>query len=208
MNSSQRVFALIPAAGHSRRMGQPKLLLPFGETTVLGQLIAVLKTSDITDICVLVRPDDEPLAAAVRCAGATLICPQEPPAEMRISVELLLTAIRQMHAPAADDGWLLIPADHPLLRVDTLECLIASWRESPNAITLPVNEGRRGHPTIFPWSVAADVFRLPSAVGVNHLLHHAGIEVQEIPVDDPTIHLDLDTAADYERVLAQLDRRL
>ena len=33
------ITAIILAAGRSRRMGQPKMLLPWGETTVLGHVI-------------------------------------------------------------------------------------------------------------------------------------------------------------------------
>ncbi|MCA9076422.1 MAG: nucleotidyltransferase family protein [Planctomycetaceae bacterium] len=199
--SARRLFALIPAAGHSRRMGQPKLLLPFGETTVIGRLIDVLQSADIADICVLVRPDDQPLAEEVERCGATVIQPDEAPPEMRVSVELLLDAIKQRHAPTDNDGWLLIPGDHPLLTPQTLTQLVTKWQDDPTSITLPTHNGRRGHPTIFPWSLAAHVAELPNDVGVNHLLKDGRTEIREVPVNDPMIHLDLDTPEDYMRAL-------
>ncbi len=182
-------------------MGQPKLLLPFGDTTVIGRLISILKSANVTDICVLVRPDDEPLAEEVQCSGATAIQPTEPPAEMRVSVEHLLTAIRQKYSPTPHDGWLLIPGDHPLLTTHTLSALVTAWQSRPTAITLPTADGRRGHPTIFPWALAARVAQLPIEVGVNHLLKDRMTEIQEVAVQDPTIHLDLDTPVDYQRAL-------
>lgn len=39
---SRRIAAIILAAGMSRRMGTPKMVLPWGETTVLGQVVAVM----------------------------------------------------------------------------------------------------------------------------------------------------------------------
>lgn len=202
--SERRLFAIIPAAGHSRRMGRPKLLLPFGETTVIGRLIEVLSAAEMAGVFVLVRPDDEPLAEEVRHAGATVVQPAEPPAEMRVSVEHLLATIARQYAPADDDGWLLIPGDHPLVTHETLSQLITSWHANPSAITLPVIDGRRGHPTLFPWPLAEHVAGLPADVGVNHLLRSSDIEVNEVSVTDPAILLDLDTPDDYERALKVL----
>ena len=49
-----RVFALIPAAGKSARMGRPKLSLPLGDHTVLECVIATLREAGISDILVVV----------------------------------------------------------------------------------------------------------------------------------------------------------
>jgi molybdenum cofactor cytidylyltransferase len=204
-SDAPRLFALIPAAGRSRRMGRPKLLLPFGETTVIGRLISTLRAEHIADVLVLGRPDDAALADEVRRCGATVVQPETPPPEMRVSVEWLLDAVEHTHAPRPADGWLLIPADQPLIRPDTLRRLTAAWRNHPASIVLPVTDGRRGHPTIFPWPRAEQVRRLPLHAGVNHLLHDAPTPIIEVPVDDPTIHLDLDTPADYQQALSQLN---
>lgn len=54
--------AVVPAAGRSRRMGRPKLLLPFGEGTVLGATLAALAGGGARRIAVVARPDDPRLA--------------------------------------------------------------------------------------------------------------------------------------------------
>lgn len=46
---SNQISAIILAAGESRRMGQPKLLLPWGKTTVLGQVVATFAAGLSTD---------------------------------------------------------------------------------------------------------------------------------------------------------------
>lgn len=55
-------LAVVPAAGRSRRMGRPKLLLPFGEGTVLGATLAALAGGGARRIAVVARPDDPRLA--------------------------------------------------------------------------------------------------------------------------------------------------
>lgn len=203
-NARRRLFAVIPAAGRSRRMGRPKLLLPLGSTTVIGRLLEVLSAADI-EAFVLARSDDEALRAEATRCGAVVVQPESPPPEMRISVEHLLQAIEKQHSPQADDGWLLIPADHPLLAPSTLRQLVHAWRESPTQIVLPSFGGRRGHPTLLPWSLAADVQALPADVGINHLVRQHPERVSEVAVDDPMVLFDIDTPADYERANHLLD---
>src|SRR5580704_2609900 len=55
---SEFPFALIPAAGRSRRMGAPKLLLNFGGQTVLARLLAALETAGVGSRFVVVHPED------------------------------------------------------------------------------------------------------------------------------------------------------
>lgn len=197
-SSARRLFAVVPAAGRSRRMGQPKLLMPLGQTTVIGRLLQTLSTAGISPF-VLIRPGDEALDAEVARTTASRVVPHEAPEEMRHSVEELLRTVTARHAPTTNDGWLLIPADHPFTSVHTLRRLVETWRDDPTSIVLPTCEGRRGHPTILPWSLAQEVFELPAGVGINQLVRRHENMVRELDVDDSSVHFDLDTPADYER---------
>src|SRR6266446_1224603 len=149
-----RLFAVVPAAGHSRRMGRPKLLLPVGASTVIARMLSVLKRPEIASTIVVVRPDDEPLRAAVADCGAIPLQPDVPPPEMRQSVEYALRHIEGQFQPLPEDGWLLAPADHPLLDPAVVTRMVAEWRGSPGKIVVPVYRGRRGHPTLFPFLLA------------------------------------------------------
>lgn len=195
-----RVFAIIPAAGHSRRMGRPKLLLPIGQRTVIGRLLAVLDSPRILERFVVMRQDDSALAHAVRSAEATVIQPTTDPSDMRYSVEAALIEIQNRHAPNADDAWLLIPADYPLIQRQTVETLLDAWTETPAKILIPTHAGRRGHPVIFSWTLAERVPPIPADRGLNALVHESAAYVQEVPVTDPAIRLDMDTPDDYERL--------
>jgi molybdenum cofactor cytidylyltransferase len=179
-------------------MGQPKLMLPLGEKPVIRRLLDVLDCPEVIERIVVVRQDDEALAAEVKAAGATVVAPETPPPDMRISVEQALDAIRARHAPAAEDGWLLIPADHPVLDADVLAGLIAAWNCSDAPILLPRCNGRRGHPTFFRWSLADEVAEIPRDKGLNELVRWHEAAVSEVEVDDTSVLLDLDTPADYE----------
>jgi molybdenum cofactor cytidylyltransferase len=204
MALTRRLFAVIPAAGHSRRMGTPKLLLPLGDKTVIARLLDVLDHPAIADRVVVLRRDDDKLASAVRAAGATVVQPSADPPEMRTSVEHALSYIEQQHHPPADDGWLLVPGDHPMLEVDVLNTLIERWQSGNDLIVLPTFQQRRGHPTLFRWSLAAEVPQLGPSQGLNALLHRHAAQVREIPVNNDSVLMDLDVPADYEALRQRL----
>ena len=141
---------------------------------------------------------------AMAVAAATAVLPETDPPDMRTSVEHALRFLRETESPRPDDGWLLSPADHPALNAAVLGDILQGWRNSSAEILVPTFEGKRGHPTLFRWSLAEAVFRIPSDRGLNELLLRPEARVQELPIDDPGILLDLDTPSD----LAALRRRV
>lgn len=201
MADSGQLFAVIPAAGHSRRMGRPKLLLEFGGKTVIRRLLDVLDRPEIADRIVVIRPDDEPLRVEAAAAGARIVLPGVPPPEMRESVEAALAEIRLVHDPRPEDGWLLIPADYPLISSRLLDELIAAWHCLRPGILVPVVEGRRGHPVFFSWKLAAEVAAIPPDCGLNWMVRERQDQLVEYPVADRGALLDVDTPADYRALL-------
>jgi molybdenum cofactor cytidylyltransferase len=197
---ARRLFAVIPAAGVSRRMGRPKLMLPLGDRTVIRRLLDVLARPGIAARVVVMRLDDAPLCAEVEAAGATVIQPEVAPPDMRTSVQHALDAIAERFDPQPDDGWLLIPADHPLLDANVLDQLIACWQASDASILLPEHAGERGHPTFFRWSLAEEVRSIPVDRGLNHLVAAHASEIETVSVETPAVLTDLDTPEDYERL--------
>lgn len=189
-------------------MGRPKLLLPLGSGTVIGRLLEVLASAEIAGTFVVVRPDDRALRSAVEAAGATPLVPEIAPDEMRQSVEIALRHIQNIYRPGPDEGWLLSPADHPLLDPAVLARIIAAWRRSPEKIVIPVYAGKRGHPVIFPFRLAGEVFSLGSDEGLNQLVRRHAAEVEELSVDSASVLTDLDTPQDYERLRAHAPSEL
>ncbi len=193
----RRLFALIPAAGRSRRMGTSKLLLPWLNTTVIEQLISTLARPDVTAVAIVIRPDDHALQEVVQRTSAIAVIPDHEPPEMRDSIEIGLRAIRQRFTPADNDGWLLIPADHPLIEPEVLDGLLTRWSQGDCQALLPMLGQRRGHPTFLRWSLAEQIEQLPRDVGVNTLLRSSPSLVTEWPTDRESVLADLDTPEDY-----------
>ncbi|MEX0937425.1 MAG: nucleotidyltransferase family protein [Pirellulales bacterium] len=191
-------FAIVPAAGRSTRMGRPKLLLPWRDGTVVEQVLSAWHASGVQHVLVIVHPEDELLADTCRAAGALLIVAEQPPPDMKASVVLGLQAIRVRFNPADRDAWLLAPADMPDLSPAVIDRLLAAHVPEDPRILVPVHAGRRGHPALFSWTLAARVESLASSDGVNRLFDdHA---VQEIFCPAAALAPDVDTPDDYRRL--------
>ncbi|NOH03512.1 MAG: NTP transferase domain-containing protein [Chloroflexi bacterium] len=54
---TMKVSAIVLAAGRSVRMGQPKMLMPWGETTVLGKVIQTVQAAGIEDIILVTNSE-------------------------------------------------------------------------------------------------------------------------------------------------------
>ena len=198
-----RFFAIIPAAGNSTRMGAPKLLLPMGGGTIIERTLVAWKASKVDRIVVVVRPEDQELADLCRSRGADVVVPPVAPPKMKDSVQFGLKYIEKNFAPAADDAWLLAPADMPNLSSRVTNALISAHVSDRPAILVPTLGGKRGHPVLFPWTLAGDVFSLSATEGLNILRQrHESREVRCDSVEPAgaSAFSDIDTPADYERL--------
>ena len=164
-----RAFAVVPAAGHSQRMGKPKLLLPWKHGTIIEATLAAWKASSVAAIVVVVRPDDRELAEICARAGVNVLTPTAAPPHMRDSVQAALQQIASNYHPAEGDVWLLAPADMPHLSSAIVDELVAAHRPDAPAILTPTLDQRAGHPVLFPWPLASQVPRLPADRGINAL---------------------------------------
>lgn len=199
-----RTFAVIPAAGHSRRMGRPKLLLPLGDRTIIARLLAALDMPGMAARVAVMRRSDDALRTEVERCGGIVVSPAIDPPDMRSSVQAALEWIRDTFHPAAADAWLLAPADHPVLDRDVVTALLTAFESQRPRLLVPTCDGRRGHPLMARWDTVSDVFALPRDVGLNQLLRAHAAEVCELPVESRSVLCDLDTPEDYERLVREL----
>lgn len=195
------IAAVVPAAGQSRRMGRPKLLLPVGGRTVIARVVSALREGGVNPVVVIVPPHDDPASEGVRReavdSGGEAVVPESRPPDMRASFEWGLRHLANRSVPPSTV--ILAPADSPGLSPELVARVVQQAVAMPTVIAVPVVDGRRGHPIALPWSTAQDVFGLPADVGINALVAHRSDQVVEFAVDDPEAVRDLDTPDDYRR---------
>src|SRR5271165_6975787 len=96
--------AIVPAAGKSRRMGRPKLLIPFDGEPLIARVVRALKGGGADPVIVVTPPADTtegpPVAAAAQKAGGSVLTPPARPLEMRESVELAIEHLDRQSPPS------------------------------------------------------------------------------------------------------------
>lgn len=192
---SKHVTAVVLAAGESRRMGEPKQLLPWGKTTMLGQTLHNLRQSDVDDLLVVTGHRAEKVAGIARKHGApTVHNPDYAEGEMLSSLQTALG-----HLSGATDAVLVTLADQPLVAPPIINQILSAYRAGTAALVAPSYEGRRGNPVLIDRRYFAELAALPWGQAPRDLLRRHAADLHLVPVDSQAILLDIDRPEEYER---------
>ena len=103
-------------------------------------------------------------------------------------------------------GWLILPADLPLIRSETLRAMALA---PPCAVTVPRYQGQRGHPVRFDAACRADLLNLKGNQGAAPVLlaRAAMNSIAFVDLDDAGCVTDIDTLDDLRRAEALFVQR-
>jgi molybdenum cofactor cytidylyltransferase len=197
------ITAVLLAAGRSELMGEQKAVLPWGGGTLLGYQLAQLVAVDaITDIIVVTGYRADDLAPIIDAS------PRARAVHNAAYDDGKATSVR-CGAAAVGDGVnavLLLAVDQPR-PASLLRALVEAHERGGAAITAPILNGRRGHPLIFGRALLSELLRVDEAtLGVRAVLVRHAAGMLEVPVDDPSACIDINTPADAERARALFAR--
>src|SRR5687768_11535768 len=139
---------VILGAGASSRMGQPKLLLPWRGTTVLGHTLAQWKSVGPRQIAVVCGPSPHPVFAELErlpMDGVERIVNPTPERGMFSSIQC---AARWSGWDRSINQFAISLGDQPQIQENTLRTLIAQSSAQPDRVWQPAFKGRPRHPVI------------------------------------------------------------
>ena len=184
-------------------MGRPKLALPLRGRTVLEHVITALRDGGAQHVLVVTGPHASGLNPLAKSAGADVHAIAETTPDMRTTIEHGLRWLEERRAPQAADAFLLAPGDHPAFNADLVRRLCEAYLDSRRrSIVVPVHAGRRGHPVLIAWKHVPGIMAMAPDRGVDAYLREHVAEVQELPVDESGVLINLDAPADYAALLA------
>jgi len=193
--------ALILAAGRSARMGQAKMLLPWGDTSVLGHLIRQWQLLRADSIAIVCAEGDEPVPAELDRLGfphENRILNPNPERGMFSSVQAAACWPRW---PAALTHWAIVLGDQPHLRLQTLRQLIDFAAARSPLVCQPGRRGHGRHPVILTRPAFSHLASSP-ATTLKEFLAPMSHQIALCEVDDPGFDLDVDRPEDYRKALA------
>ena len=190
-----RLAAIILAAGRSSRMGQPKLLLPWGKTTVVGHLILQWRQIGAAQVAIVHAGDDELMKELDRLGFPSnqRILNPNPDRGMFSSIR---SAADWTGWTPETTHWAVVLGDQPHLREASLRALAEFAQTQPAKVCQPVWNARPKHPVILPGDYFLTL-RTASAHDLKEFLR--GADPVLVTLDDPGLELDLDFPEDYQR---------
>jgi molybdenum cofactor cytidylyltransferase len=200
-NLASSIGVISLGAGASSRMGRPKLLLPWRDTTVIGHLIRQWQELKAAQIAVALRLDDTALAAELdRLQFPKSDRIENPQPERGMFSSIVCSA----HWP----GWrkeissrAIVLGDQPHLQTASLCQLLRFSIQYPDAICQPAYAGRTGHPVILPADAFSEL-KNSGLVTFKDFLNLTTVPRVQCNVNDSGLSLDMDTPEDYKQLKA------
>jgi molybdenum cofactor cytidylyltransferase len=189
------IWAVVLAAGESRRMGTQKLLLPYRGTTVVESVVRAALDSSVDETLVVLGADASRIRQALRSYPLTFANNENYRLGMLSSVQAGFRAL-----PAEAEAAIVMLGDQPAVPAAVVDGLVGAFRKRRCLIAVPVHGGRRGHPLLVGTAFRDEVLGLDPAVGLRELLRAHPEAVEEVAVDDATVLKDMDRPADYKKL--------
>jgi molybdenum cofactor cytidylyltransferase len=189
------VSGLVLAAGGSRRLGQPKQLLPYRGATLLDWSVGTARACAFDQLIVALGGGEKEVREFVDLRGADVVVNEEFGEGCSSSIAAALRAVD----PRCDVLVLLL-GDQPGVTPETVDALLAGRGGAP--LALCAYENGPGHPLAFGREVFGELSALHGDKAVWRLLDERAAEVVPVPVPG-LVPLDVDTWADYQAVLAE-----
>ena len=198
-NKLLTIGVVVLAAGASRRMGEPKLLLPWGQTSVLGHLLAQWTRLHAQQTAVVLAAGSQPIVEELN--------------------QLAFSKTNRIFNPAPDDGmfssiqlaanwpgwhpslthWVITLGDQPHLKESTLQELLNFGARNPDKIWQPMRGERRKHPVLLAKRFFQELGKT-SAGDLKMFLVERAADLSGFQSHDAGLDFDMDTREDYERV--------
>ncbi|HKF22412.1 MAG TPA: NTP transferase domain-containing protein [Candidatus Angelobacter sp.] len=190
-----RVAAIALAAGTSRRMGTPKQLLRLGDKSLLERTLDNVRGSGVDEIVLVLGAAEDEVRRQVATEGMRVVVNPDFQQGMGTSLRRGLAAV----SPSIEGAFVVL-ADQPFVRSSTLDQMLAYREKHAPQILIPFYRGFRGNPVLLDRSVFPELMNLTGDIGCRAIFGSHTESIHKLPVEDPGILLDIDSAEDWKRL--------
>jgi molybdenum cofactor cytidylyltransferase len=189
------VAGLVLAAGASRRLGEPKQLLPYRGATLLSATLAMARGCGFDQLMVTLGGAGEQVRARVDLGGLQVVENPDFSSGCGSSIGAAMS-----HVDSRATGLVLLLGDQPEVRAATVHSLVRDAAGAPLAVCRYADG--LGHPFWFRADLFDELRTLHGDKAVWKLLHSGRYPVTEVGVPGP-VPIDVDTREDYAALLAR-----
>jgi molybdenum cofactor cytidylyltransferase len=177
-------------------MGQPKALLPIKNQPAILRCLGTLVGS-VSEIIVILGAESEAVATLLETMPVKVMINTLLESDMAKSVRLGYQAM-----PRQSTGALICLVDYPLVQPETMKQMIATAMGAPDRIIIPTFQERRGHPTLFPRALLAEIYQ---GFNLREIIGRHPDKVKLVPVADEGVVLEMDTPEEYQEICRRLE---
>lgn len=201
MSEQTDIGAVVLAAGMSRRMGQPKLVMPWHQTTVIGHVVDVLLEAQLSDIVVVTGGASDLVKQRLGDRPVRMIPNHHfSHSEMLESFQIGLASLGENISAV-----LVVLGDQPAIEADTIRQILFVYQAEHPKIIVPSYQMRRGHPWLLDRLLWSTILELQLSMTLRDFLNAHASQIRYLLVDSPSVLSDIDTPDDYYRQAPQHD---
>ncbi len=186
-------FAIILAAGESKRFGSTKQLADYANETLVRRAVLLAEVVCGDNTVLVVGNDWQRVLAACGPQRGIIVRNDEYASGMASSIASGVASVAE-----TADAVLLLLADQPLVTEEHLRSLIDVWHKAPDGIVASEYSDVQGPPVIFPASCFGRLMKLEGDQGARALLKEPDCPVTCIDFGEGAI--DIDTPEDLARL--------
>ena len=174
-------------------MGTSKQLLPVDNRPAVVRCVENIRGSGVDDIVVVINPEGNEIVRALSGFPVTIAVNNLSGSGMAESVKIGLSVV-----DGGSTGIFICLSDHPLVTPATLKAMSREHNARPDVIIIPVFQGRRGHPTLFPHFILGELNKHST---LREVIGSHADKIIFFNVTDKGVVMDMDTPEDYQKIL-------
>lgn len=191
-----RACAVVLAAGSSRRLGEPKQLLPYRNATLLDASLDVARAAPVQQRLVTLGGAADAIRSTVDLDGFDVV---DAAGFSDGCSSSIVSALEQVQPTC--DGLVLLLGDQPHVSPATVEQLLGAVDATRAEVAVCSYDDGIGHPFWFRRSTFAELANLHGDKAVWKVIESGRHDVQVVEIPGP-IPADVDTREDYEALLS------
>jgi molybdenum cofactor cytidylyltransferase len=199
------ISCILLAAGESKRMGKPKLLLNLGNSNVINITINNYLKSEIFEIIVVLGNESKKIEDSILAYDKRIkfVVNKNYREGMSTSIKSgVLAASKQSEA------FLIALGDQPLISPKIIVRLIDRYLSFNAGIVTVMHQSIRGHPVIISKKYLQEILALTGDIGARDLLKQHLDDTASIKIESDEEFLDIDKIQDYEKLKKIYEHRL
>lgn len=186
------ITAIILAAGESKRMGEPKILMPWGRSTVLQTIISTLQAANVKDVLVVTGGTHRQVESLIGKTAENVFNVDYKNGKMLSSIQLGLS-VKMREA----SGALICLGDQPQMEERSVRSVCDAFRKNKSKLVVPSYQMQRGHPWLVARGLWDEILQMREPETMRDFLNRYKKEILYVECDTPTILQDVDTPEDY-----------